>query len=434
MKAIINTTLYDYHQFMESGYILFDQKIIKTGPMSEFKKEEGITIIDGKDHLVLPNFVNGHSHIYSTFARGISLPFAPKNFYDILKQIWWKLDAKLDLDMIYTSGIVSSVDYIKHGVTTLIDHHASGTVKGSLETLKKAITKTAGLRGILAFETSDRFNVKDAILENKKFIQKNKTDMNRGLFGLHASLSLSDQTLKKVKKNLLDTPIHIHVAESKLDEDLSIENHGMRVVERLERFRLLMPHSIISHAIHVNDDELDLIKNRGCVIAVNVTSNMNNAVGLPDIHAFRQKKIPIIIGNDGISRSMANEYLNVFYTAHLKDQTPTKFTLDDLKSMIIDTYQYASHLLNIELGSFNPHAEADLLMIPYIAPTPLNKNNIFGHLFFGLFHSFLPKHVFVKGNYVLRNYRVKKSLENHYKASEEVAKRLWDTLSKENLS
>ncbi len=433
MKAIIHATLYDYQTFIQDGYILFNDKIIETGPMTAFHQTDEMTIIDGTGHLVLPNFVNGHSHIYSTFARGIALPFAPKNFMDILTQIWWKLDGQLDLDMIFSSGIVSATDYIRHGVTTLIDHHASGTIKGSLETLKKAWVKEAGLRAILAFETSDRFDVDQAIKENRRFHEMNKTDRSRGLFGLHASLSLSDATLKKVRRNLDQIPIHIHVAESEMDQTLSLARHGMRVVERLNAHGLLIPKSILSHAIHVNDAELDLIKERDCVVAVNVTSNMNNAVGLPNIRRMREKNIPIIIGNDGISRSMANEYLNVFYTAHLNDQTPTDFTLNDLLDMIKETYRYASDQFQVQLGSFEPKAEADLLMIPYQAPTPLHEKNIFGHLFYGLFHSFMPKHVFVKGEYVLRNYRVKKRLSNLYQTSSDVAQTLWDILAKEDL-
>lgn len=427
-KVIINAIIYDYQSFISCGYVRFDSKIIETGPMDNFKKYDNEIVIDGKGHLVLPNFINGHSHIYSTFARGLSLPFDPHNFYDILKQLWWKIDAKLNLDMIYYSGIVSSVDYMKHGVTTLIDHHASGYIKGSLNQLKKAVTKDANLRGVFAFETSDRFDVKEAILENKRFIALNKTDRSRGLFGLHASLSLSDQTLKKVKSALNGAPIHVHVAESLMDEELSKSEHGLPIIHRFDRFGLLNPNSILSHAIHVNESELDIIKERSCVIAVNVTSNMNNAVGLPNISLFKDKKIPVIIGNDGISRSMANEYLSVYYATHHKDQSPKKFTLDDLKIMILDTYQYANDCLETKLGSIKTDYEADILMIPYTPPTPLSKDNAFGHLFFGLFHAFKPKHVFVKGDYVVKNYEVKPSLIKKYQEAIVFSNQLWETL------
>lgn len=431
-KAIIHTTIYDYHDFIDNAYVIFDDKIIEVGHMDSYKKVENMIEIDGKDQLVLPNFVNGHSHIYSTFARGISLYFNPNDFYDILKQIWWKIDGSLNLDMIYYSGIVSASDYIKHGVTTIIDHHASGVINGSLNRLRKSVCKDAGLRGVFAFETSDRFNIKEAIFENRKFISKNNTDTTRGLFGLHASLSLSDQTLKKVKQNLGQTPIHVHVAESNQDQEITLKLYQQRVIERFEKFRLLNKDSILSHAIHINQDEIDIIKKRECVIAVNVTSNMNNAVGLPNISLFRKNKIPMIIGNDGISRSMANEYLNVFYTAHHNDQNPKTFTHQDLIEMIQNTYHYASRILHTKLGRIKTGYEADLLMIPYIPPTPISSSNAFSHLFYGLFHSFKPKHVFVKGNFVLKNYELKQSLTNKYRKAITFSNLLWETLKEEH--
>lgn len=95
-------------------------------------------VIDGYGYILMPSLVNAHSHIYSTFARGLSLDYDPQNFMDILKQLWWKLDRQLGNECNYASGIVHSIDTVKNGVTTLIDHHASGRdIRGSLSVLKK---------------------------------------------------------------------------------------------------------------------------------------------------------------------------------------------------------------------------------------------------------------------------------------------------------
>ncbi|TNF07118.1 MAG: amidohydrolase [Bacillota bacterium] len=431
MKAIIHTTLYDFHKYHDNAYILFDEKIIEIGSMSHFK-DLGYEIINGKDHLVLPGLICGHTHVYSAFARGLSLPFHPNNFQDILNQLWWKLDSKLDLDMIYHSGIVFGLDFLKNGVTTIIDHHASGIdIKGSLKTLSKAISKDVGLRGIYAFETSDRFDVDKCIKENISFATSNHSDFSRGLFGLHASSSLSEKTLTKVKKQLGDLPIHIHVAESTLDEMDAINKYKKPIIHRLVDHGLLNPQSIIAHAIHISDEELDLIKEHQAVIAVNYTSNMNNGVGVPNIHRFIDKGIPVIIGNDGISQAMTSEYLMAYYAMHHFDQSPNPFQLQDLLKIIINTYDYASQILETKLGKLEKDYQADLLIVPYIPPTPMDAHNPFGHLFFGLFHSFKPKHVFIKGKQKIRNYQAKKSLEETYRNAQQSSKRLWDILSKD---
>ncbi len=431
-KAIINALIYDYNSFIKNGYIIFDHKIIEVGSMSNFNKQADYEIIDGQGHLVMPNFVAGHTHIYSTFAKGMAVPFNPKNFQDILDQLWWKLDGNLDNEMNYYSGIVGAIDYLKNGVSTLIDHHASGVdIKGSLNSLKKAICQDVGLRAVLAFEVSDRFLVKDAIAENLSFIKENHSPFTKGLFGLHASMSLSEQTLCKVRKELGQTPIHIHVAESVLDQQDSQKKYQEKIIKRLDRHGLLNKNSLLAHAIYVDEEELAIIKKTNSVIVVNFTSNMNNSVGIPNLKRFREHDIRVIIGNDGISHSMANEYLSLYYATHLLDKTPTSFALDALLKMINDTYSYANDILGTKLGKLKTGYEADLLMIPYVPSTPMNRNNAFGHLFFGMFQSFRPKHVFVGGKQLVNNYQVSDKLNKIYQQASDVAQKLWDNIGKE---
>ncbi|MBU1141531.1 MAG: amidohydrolase family protein [Firmicutes bacterium] len=431
IKAIINTRVYDFNQYIENGYVVFDEKILSFGPMSDFVDYD-YHLIDGKDHLVMPSLVTGHTHIYSTFARGMSVPYQPKNFQEILDQLWWKLDRNLDNEMTYFSGIVSAVDHMKNGVTTLIDHHASGIdISGSLDSLKKAICDDGQLRGIFAFETSDRFSIEKAIEENIKFNRNHRSRFVRGLFGLHASMSLSEKTLSDVKNSLGNMPIHIHVAESVLDEMDCQDQYQEKIMNRLERHGLLSKDSIIAHAIYVDEEELDIIKKHDCVIAVNFTSNMNNSVGVPPLKSFRNHQIPVIIGNDGISSAMTTEYLSLYYGTHLLDQTPNLFGLNELQQLIRDTYLYASRVLEVKLGKIDKGFEADLLMIPYIPPTPMNQDNALGHLFFGLFHSFKPKHVFVAGKQVVKDYEVSQTLLDKYRQANSYAKKLWERINQE---
>lgn len=431
-KAIINTIIYDFNEFIEKGYIVFDEKVAEVGSMDSFV-DRGYQIIDGKNHLTMPSLVAGHTHIYSTFARGMSVPFNPKDFQGILDQLWWKLDRNLNNEMNYYSGIVGGTDYLKNGVTTLIDHHASGIdIKGSLNSLKKAICNDVGIRGVFAFETSDRFSVKKAIEENTDFIRDNNSQFSSGLFGLHASMSLSEKTLTKVSQSLNKSPIHIHVAESVLDGEDAQKKYQEKIIKRLNRHNLLNKNSLLAHCIYLDDEELEIISETKSVIVVNFTSNMNNSVGIPDLSKFRKHNIKTIIGNDGISSSMASEYLSLYYATHLLDKTPTTFGLDKLLKMIKDTYEYANDVLGTKLGKLEENCEADLLMIPYIPPTPITKDNAFGHLFFGMFHSFKPKNVFVNGKQLVANYKVNDLLENKYSKARASAEKLWINIRKES--
>ena len=407
MKTIINARIYDYKNYLEDGFVRFDEKgIINVGEMSKFIDSGDEEIIDAKRGIVLPSFVCAHSHIYSIFARGLSLPFHPNNFQEILNQMWWKIDSKIDNDITYYSGIAAASEFLLNGVTTVIDHHASGAIRGSLSSLAASVGGVAGMRGIYCFESSDRYNIQDCVFENSEFSSLHKGDKCAGIFGLHASMSLSDKSLKKIASICEEQPIHIHVAESFMDEENCINKYNCRIIERLDKFNLLNKDSLIVHGVFLNSKELEIIAKKKAYIVVNTTSNMNNAVGLPLVKSYLKHGIPVMVGNDGLSTNMASEYMNVYYTSHLENISPTEISIDDVKQMIINSNEYVSHILKTKIGEIKEGYQADLMIVQYTPFTELNEKNIFGHIFFGLFPAFKPSDVFVGGEHVVRNYQL----------------------------
>lgn len=431
MKALINARIYDYHNYLENRCIVFDEKIRAVLDMSEVDLSEFDEVIDAYNQLVIPGFVSGHTHLYSAFARGINLEYNPHNFQEILEQMWWKLDHFLDLETIYYSAYSFAVEQLMAGTTTLIDHHASFLIENSLNTIKKALCDDLKIRAILAFETSDRFDINRAIKENSDFIKNNKTNNCCGLFGLHASYTLSDETLLKVKNNLHGAGIHIHVAESISDESITKEKYQCNILKRLENFGLLNDKSLLVHCTNVSAEELDIIKKYNSKIVLNFTSNMNNAVGLPDFQAMNKKKIDCLIGNDGLISSMPIEYINAYYASHLKTNNPIGLSLSEIKQSIINTYEYTSKLLNIKMGRIKVGYVSDFITVPYSEFTPINKENIFGHIFFGLFPNLKPKSVFSQGKELIKNYNISDEMNVKLKKAKKVSLKLWKTIEKE---
>lgn len=430
MKAIINARIYDYQNYIKNGFVIFDKEIIKVGDMKDFNNENNLEIIDFCGDLLLPSFVCAHSHIYSIFARGLSMKFDPKNFQDILDQMWWKLDAKLTNEITYYSGIAAASEFLLNGVTSVIDHHASGEIIDSLNELKKAVSDVSNMRGIYCFETSDRYNIKDCIKENATFALKNKSEKASGLFGMHASMSLSDETLKLIKQNQNNIPIHVHVAESNMDEEDSLNKYKTSIIERFDKFGIIIDDSLIVHGVFMNDKELDIIKKRNAYIVVNTTSNMNNAVGLPNVKAYLNKGIPVMVGNDGLNSNMASEYMNVYYTSHLFNKSPKELNLGDVNKMIQNSYEYVSKRLNIKLGKISEGFKADLLRVKYSPFTSMDETNAFGHIFFGLFPNFKPSDVYIDGLEVVKSYElVNKKLKDELKKANEYSSILWNKLN-----
>lgn len=428
MNAIINANIYDFHSYKENQYILYTDEIKEIGNMNEYKGYEDE--IDAKNGLIIPGLVNAHTHIYSAFAKGMSFSYNPKSFQDILDQLWWKLDSKLDSEAVYYSGLISAIDFIKNGVTTIIDHHASGKIiKGSLNLLKKSICDEFGMRGIFCFETSDRFDLKECIDENLDFIKNNKSEKLAGLFGMHASLSLSDNSLKIIKEKINDDiPIHIHIAESVMDQLDSLKKSGLKVLERLNSFNLINKNSLLAHCVHVDENELKIIKEKEAKIVVNILSNMNNTVGWPKIENFDKYEIPVLIGNDGLGFNLSRDILSLMFNMKYFMKDPTYFSFEKVIELLKNNYKYASEILGIKIGKIEKGYKSDFLLIPYLASTPMNENNILAHFIYGVLDDFKPSHVIIDGAMIIKNYEYLIDLDMIYDESKKQAKKIWNLI------
>lgn len=232
----------------------------------------------------------------------------PKTFLEILERLWWKLDKALTPDDVRYSALVCLVDAVKHGTTTLIDHHASpNAIEGSLDIIADAVDQ-AGLRACLCYEVTDRDGperMRAGIDENLRFLKAVKNRPNlAATFGLHASLSLSAETLDAVRAEH-DGGFHIHVAEHESDEYDSVRRSGLCVVDRLSRHGILGPTSIAAHCVHIDAREAALIRETGTWVTHQPRSNMNNAVGaVAQIEGLLRSGVRVCLGNDGFSNAM----------------------------------------------------------------------------------------------------------------------------------
>ncbi|UCF10113.1 MAG: amidohydrolase family protein, partial [Candidatus Bipolaricaulota bacterium] len=266
------------HRVIDDGWLaIADGEIAALGEASEAPPAAADEDrVDGAGKLAVPGFINAHTHLYSSLARGMAVSgFSPSSFGEILEQLWWRLDKALDPPTVRLSGAIGAMEAVRCGTTTLIDHHASPTaVEGSLDSLADAVCGEVGMRCSFAYEVSDRVGdaSRDAgIAENASFLASHRDDERcSGLFGLHASFTVSDETLDEVAARLGDEDgIHIHVAEGAEDETSCARLHGLRVVERLERFGLLRSRSILAHCLHVDEKEKDLLRERDAIVVHN---------------------------------------------------------------------------------------------------------------------------------------------------------------------
>jgi putative selenium metabolism protein SsnA len=323
------------------------------------------------------------------------------------------LDLALDEEAIYASTLVCLIDAIRHGTTTLIDHHASpNSIPGSLDVIAQAIDQS-GLRAVLCYEVTDR-NGQDGmhagIAENVRFIERTRREVIAdgrvsATFGLHASLTLSETSLDKIREAApSNIGFHIHVAESEADQYDSLAKCGLRVVDRLHHHDLLGPKSIAVHAVHVDAREIQLLAETGTWVTHQPRSNMNNAVGLGPVESMLRAGVKVCLGNDGFSNAMWEEWKTAYLAHKLWHHDPRRMNGADVIQMGI--YNNAA-LANVffdgtQLGRLVKGAQADLIFVDYQPITPLEPGNLPWHILFG-FHESMVTTTMVAGRVLMRD-------------------------------
>lgn len=423
--------LLEKHSIYISG-----ERIQEIGPSSQIDpRHPKSKRLDAAGQLLMPGAICAHTHFYSAFSRGLAIPgAAPKDFPDILTRLWWPLDQALRSEDIRLSALVSLVDAIKNGTTTLFDHHASpAMVDGALDIIAEAVTQS-GLRAVLCYEVSDRNGSQAAdagIRENVRFARRLASQAEPRLaaaFGLHASLTLSGATLQACRSAALEgTGFHVHVAEHEADEYDSLGKTQMRVVERLQNHGILGPKTIAAHCVHVDAAEIQLLRDSGTWVTHQPRSNMNNAVGASPVESMHRAGVRVCIGNDGFSNAMWEEWRAAYFLHKATHRDPRRMDGNLLMHMAIENGAAlaATYFPGAIIGTLTPGAQADLVLIDYKPPTPMTAENLPWHILFGLQPGMVTSTI-VAGRVLMKDRRLLTLDEDKIAArARELAPKVW---------
>ncbi|MFO7634778.1 MAG: putative aminohydrolase SsnA [Caldilinea sp.] len=387
--------------FGQSNRIIFDGAVRYADGIVDVVGDSRTVLADYPDDerwdagsmILMPGQICAHTHFYGAFARGMYIPGPPaKDFPEILQTLWWKLDKALDLEGVRSSAEVCLVDAIRNGTTTLIDHHASQrAIDGSLDVIAEAVMQS-GLRAALCYEVTDRDGPDAAqagVRENVRFRQwiESASGAHRGrlaaTFGLHASLTLSDDTLAQCAAEA--NRFHIHVAEHPADEYDSLQRSGKRAVERLQGFGITGPESIMAHCIHIDAWEMALLAETETFVSHQPRSNMNNAVGAAEIMPMLRRGMAVCLGNDGFSNDMFAEMKAADMLQKVAHGDPRYLGADKVLQMaVVNNRRLAATFFDRPVGAIAPGAYADLILLDYHPTTPLSAENLPWHILFGV--------------------------------------------------
>ncbi len=418
--------------YIASGYLaVADGTIAQIGPMDAYARPEGAAETDLRGMVVLPGVIHSHSHFYGQFVRGIPLSAPMRNWQQILGNLWWKVDKLLDDDMNYYSAMMGLIEGVQMGTTTYIDHHASPNHSiGSLELIEQAV-KSVGARAVLAYEVTDRDGkerCENGIRENVQFIRahRDRKGLVQGTFGLHASYTLDDDTLVRcaAEAAALGVGFHIHVAEDMADVHDSYRRCDKHVVDRLNGFGILGSKTIAAHCVHVGPEQWRVFAENGTMVAHNVQSNMNNAVGIAPVWQMLNDGVCVALGGDGFVYDSFKELSIALVAQRAFNGDPRVMGGDAAEKLLYrNNFQIAGTFFD-NLGALKAGNAADFIAIDYCEPTPLNGGNLYSHLtsnFSGNVDT-----VVINGSVVLKNRELTTvDKEEVFAKCREHAARLW---------
>ena len=293
---------------------------------------------------IAPGAVCAHTHLYSGLAPYGMPPAepAPANFIEILEKVWWRLDRALDREALRASARDYIAKALLAGTTSLIDHHESPHfIGGSLQVLADA-AEELGVRALLTFGATERnFGRAEAEAGLVECGNVEETPLVRRLVGLHASFTVSDDTIRAAGElcDRLGTVMHVHVAEAIDDVEDARARGYVGPLERLLALDALPPGSILAHGVHLTADEVREADRLGLWFVQNPRSNEGNRVGYPTNLRHSDN---VALGCDGWDADMAIEEAALFRIAAAEGDDRAAGRLDAGRRLIAERFGFSA--------------------------------------------------------------------------------------------
>ena len=367
------------NEVIEETNIYLDEEIIHIGELKEDIEVE--RVIDGKNKVAMPGLINAHTHIGMSLLRNFAddLPL-----HSWLTEKIWPTEAKLIAKDVYWGSLLSMVEMIQSGTTAFCDMYFF------MDEVGKGLEE-AGIRGVLT---------RGLIEENDEVVNKEKLRDTRDLFknwhgkgngrikvmvAPHAPYTCSPDFLLETMKlaNELNTGIHIHLSETKKEVEDSFKAFGKSPIKHVYDLGLLDIHTIAAHCVHVDEEDIEIMKEKNVYPVNNPGSNLKLASGFAPVDKMLKKGISVALGTDG---SSSNNNLNMFEEINLAAIVNKAVNLDAVSVPAIDalgmaTINGAKALdWDDEIGSIEIGKKGDLILTDMDKPHLYPRHNIISSL------------------------------------------------------
>ncbi len=263
-------------------------------------------VINARDKLVMPGLINSHTHAYMSVFRNYADDLS---FEDWLFGKIMPAEDALEPEDAYWCNLLSCLEMIATGTTCFLDMHMfpGQSVRAVQESGMRAVI-SRGLVGKAPDDSAATLRLSQAFEEMEA---AKGNDNIRFMLAPHAIYSCGSPLLKYLgelarEKNL---GLHIHVAESQNEYNSCLKEHGCSPVKYLDSLGVFQVPTVVAHCVHLTDEDMEILAQRGVSVATNPVSNMKLGNGFAPIPALLEKGVNLCVGTDGAS---SNNVLNMF--------------------------------------------------------------------------------------------------------------------------
>lgn len=318
-----------------------------------------------EQHVLIPGLVNLHAHAAMTLLRGLA---DDQPLMDWLQKHIWPAEGKhVSAQFVHDGTLLACAEMLRGGITCFNDmyFYPAAAAKAALASGMRAAL------GIVTFDNPTAYAADaDDYLDKGLAARDELRDEALLSFCLapHAPYTVSDRSFIRVLTlaEQIELPIHIHLHETCQEITDSLQNFGIRPIERLRRLGLLSPGLIGVHAVHLNPEEIRVLAQHGCSVAHCPSSNLKLASGIAPIAELTRAGVNIGLGTDGAA---SNNRLDLFQEMRLaallaKGQSGVADAIGAHRALRMATLNGAQALgLDTRIGSVEPGKEADLCAI-----------------------------------------------------------------------
>ncbi len=374
-------------------------EVAKIAPTIDVPVDE---VIDCTDKAILPSFCNTHTHASMMFLRGIG---EDQNLFDWLNKEIWPREAKLKPEHFYPLSRYALLEMIKTGTTCFTDMYFEVP-----ETIKAV--DEMGIRAVLPYPGMDFFDEKEAECRIQRAtdflnIPSPSPRIQKALFA-HAIYTCSEKLIRGFSdlSKQYHAYLQLHVSETQKEVNDCVDKFGCRPVELLYKWQIMGPKTLFAHAVHLNDKEIQLIKETGTAIAHCPTSNIKLGSGIMDLQKYLDAGLNVTLGTDGVSSnnslSMLSEMKMAALSAkHISDSVEVGKVSDIFKVATENGFQ----TFGIDAGQIAEEKLADFILVDLNNQFLLPNNNLISNMIYAADSSCITD-VFCDGRPVMRDKKI----------------------------